>query len=44
MRLSVPDKYPQFYRLVTQGAQNSATSPQGGFCESNPLNKASTPN
>jgi len=31
MRLSVSDKYPQVYRLATQGAQNSVPSPQGDF-------------
>jgi len=31
MRLSVSDKYPQVYRLATQGAQNSVPWPRRGF-------------
>jgi len=35
MRLSVSNKYPQVYRLTTQGDQNS-----GGFCGLSVPNKA----
>jgi len=47
MRLSVSDRYPQVYRLATQGARNSVPSPREAKASPlfwvNSSNKASNP-
>jgi len=43
MRLLVSDKYPQVYRLATEGPQNSVPSQLGAFVGLPPPNKASDP-
>jgi len=44
MGLSLSDKYPQVYGLVTQGAQNSVPSPLGAFVGVAPQTKLQNQN